>query len=172
VLEEVTLIVVSTADFLWYVDTALDQMVSIVTQLGDETASRRPDLEGANSPFAILTHCLGVMEDWGGDMVAGRGIERDRDAEFRAEGAVADLVARTTAARRQLEVDMAGLEPLAAPRGIPDPGDVELPLGRTQGGVLLHILEELFQHLGQMEISRDVLLAARPDGRAEGQGAG
>jgi len=164
-------IVISTADFLWYVDTALDQMVSIVTQLGDETASRRPDLEGANSPYAILTHCLGVMEHWGGDMVAGREIERDRDAEFRAEGAVTDLVTRTAVARRQLGADMAGLEPLAVPRGIPDPADADIPLGRTQGGVLLHILEELLQHLGQMEISRDVLLAAGTDGGPEVQGA-
>jgi hypothetical protein len=162
------LIVISTEDFLWYIDQALDAMVTIVGELGDERASRRPALEGANSPYAILTHCLGVMEDWGGDMVAGRPIERDREAEFRAEGSVADLAEATAAARRQLELDMTDLEPLAAPRGIPDPGDLETPMGTTQGGVLLHIFEELLQHLGQMEISRDILVAGGT-GAAEGR---
>ena len=30
----------------------------------------------------------------------------------------------------------------------------------TQGGALFHVYEELSQHLGQMEISRDLLVAA------------
>jgi hypothetical protein len=34
---------------------------------------------------------------------------------------------------------------------------VDLPYA-TKGGVLVHILEELYQHLGQMELTRDVLL--------------
>jgi hypothetical protein len=33
---------VSEADFLWFVDLALDQMVAIVVQLGDDGANRRP----------------------------------------------------------------------------------------------------------------------------------
>jgi len=151
--------VISVDDYLYFVDEALDAMVEIVTQLGDDLANRRPDIAGANSPYAILTHCLGVMEDWAGDLVAGRTIERDRDAEFRAAGPVGDLVARARRARRQLEADLVGLEPFAAPRGMPDPEDVGQPIARTQGGALIHIYEELAQHRGQMEGCRDVLLA-------------
>ena len=73
---------VSEDDYLWYVDLALDEMVAIVSALGDSTANRRPDLAGANSPYAILTHCLGVLEFWGGLMVAERAITRDREARF------------------------------------------------------------------------------------------
>jgi len=98
------------------------------------------------------------MEFWGGFMVAGREIVRDREAEFRAEGRVVDLVAGVTGARRQLEEDIAGREPLSPPRHDCDPGDEDLPCSKTQGAVLLHILEELLRHLGQMEISRDVLV--------------
>ncbi len=79
---------ISVDDFLWFVDEALDGMVGIVVELGDDLANRRPDLPGANSPYAILFHCLGVMEWWGGVAVAGRPVERDRDAEFRATGPV------------------------------------------------------------------------------------
>lgn len=150
---------ISVEDFLWFVDEALDGMVEVVESLGDELANRRPDLPGANSPYAVLAHCLGVMEYWGGELVAGRSIARDRDAEFRARGPVADLVARARRARQQLEADLAGVEPFDPPRGTPHAGDAALPLGRTRGGALLHLYEELAQHRGQMEVTRDVLLA-------------
>jgi hypothetical protein len=149
---------ISVEDYLFYVDEALEGMVAIVTELGDVLANRRPDLPGANSPYAVLTHCLGVMEYWAGYMVAGRQITRDRDAEFRAAGAVVDLVDRTRRARQQLESDLMNLEPFAAPRGTP-PEDFG-PLTRSQGGALIHLYEELAQHRGQMEGCRDVLLAA------------
>ena len=150
---------ISVEDYLWYVDEALDGMIAIVTELGDELANRRPDIPDTNSPYVLLHHCLGVMEFWGGHMVAGRTTERDRDAEFRASGPVDELVARARRARRQLAADVATLEPGAPPRGTPDAEDADLPLARTQGGVLIHIYEELAQHRGQMEGCRDVLLA-------------
>jgi hypothetical protein len=150
---------ISTEDYLWYVDEALDGMVAIVSALGDELANRRPDIADTNSPYVLLHHCLGVMEFWGGHMVAGRTVERDRDAEFRASGPVDELVARARRARRQLAADVATVEPTAPPRGTPDAEDADLPIARTQGGVLIHIYEELAQHRGQMEGCRDVLLA-------------
>jgi hypothetical protein len=150
---------ISVEDYLFFVDEALDGMVRIVTELGDELANRRPDLPGANSPYAVLTHCLGVMGYWAGYIVAGRRIERDRGAEFRAAGSVADLVDQTRRARRQLQADITNLEASAPPRGNPASEDADLPLARTQGGALIHVYEELAQHRGQMEGCRDVLLA-------------
>ena len=144
---------------MWFVDEALGAMVRIVDALGDEGANRRPAVPGANSPYAILTHCLGVMEYWGGHVVAGRRIERDRDAEFAASGPVAALVERVARARARLETDLAASDPSGPPLGTVDPADAALPLGRSQGGALLHILEELTQHLGHMEMTRDILTA-------------
>jgi hypothetical protein len=152
-------VAVSAGDFMWFVGTALDEMVRILRQLGDEGANRRPDLRGANSPFALLTHCLGVMEFWGGFMVGGRVIERDREAEFEATGLVEDLVLRTSLARRQLELDISGLDSAAVPPDVLGPEDAGVPYGTSQGAVLLHVLEELLQHLGQMQVTRDILLA-------------
>jgi hypothetical protein len=149
--------VISIEDFLYYVDDALDGMVRIVSDLGDDLANRRPDMPGANSPFAIVTHCLGVMEYWGGEVVAGRSIVRDRPAEFQATGRVAELTDRVERARRQLRADIVALDPFGPPRGSPHAMDATLPPVRTQGGALLHIYEELAQHRGQLEITRDVL---------------
>jgi Protein of unknown function (DUF664) len=150
---------ISVDDYLFYVDDALEGMVAIVGELGDDLGNRRPDIPGANSPYALLTHCLGVMEYWAGHVVAGRRIERDRDAEFRATGPVGELVGRTREARRRLESDVAALEAEAAPRGRVRAEDTTHPYGRTQGGALIHVYEELAQHRGQMEVTRDVLLA-------------
>jgi hypothetical protein len=68
------------------------------------------------------------------------------------------LVAR---ARTQLLRDVEAVVWIAPPAGPVDPDDRDTPLGQSQGGILLHIYEELSQHLGQMEITRDVLLRSR-----------
>lgn len=147
----------SPEEFLGYVDRALDQLVGIVVELGDDLANRRPALDGANSPYAILTHCLGVMEYWGGRVVADRPVDRDREAEFRAAGPVADLADRAEASKARFHADVATAEPGAEPP-VPPPFPNEPGLA-TQGGVLMHVYEELAQHLGQLELTRDVLRA-------------
>lgn len=152
-------VAVSSADYLWFAELALGEMIRIVADLGDDVANRRPPLPGANSPYVILTHCLGVLEYWAGATVAGRTIERDRDAEFTADGDVGSLCQRAEAARRRLRGDLTGLDSWANPGSVRrDPAD-PVPYSETKGAVLLHILEELFQHLGQMEITRDLLRA-------------
>jgi hypothetical protein len=146
-------------DFLWFVDDCLDAMVRIVSDLGDDLASTAPELPGANSPYAILTHCLGVVRWWGGEMVAGHDVERDRDAEFVATGAVADLVEEVRRTRAGLRDDLAMLRAGAPAARPPAPDHAGTPYGRTQAGVLMHVFHELAQHLGHIEITRDVLRA-------------
>jgi hypothetical protein len=74
---------------------------------------------------------------------------------------VASLCQRAEEARRQLRDDLSGLDPWATPGSVRrDPAE-PVPYSETKGAVLLHILEELFQHLGQMEITRDMLLAQK-----------
>ena len=104
---------ISIEDYLFFLDEELDGMVRIVTALGDELANQRPAVPGSNTPYAALTHCLGVMEYWGGYMVAGRDVVRDRDAEFHATGSVKDLIDRTDQARQQLRTDVSRFEPTA-----------------------------------------------------------
>jgi hypothetical protein len=154
-------VAIAANDYLWFVDLALGQMSAIVEELGDELVNRRPPFRDTNSAYAILTHCLGVMEYWGGATVAERPVQRDRAAEFTASGDVAGLLRRTEHARRRLREDIVGLDAAAAPAGLrPDPDD-PVPYAESQGAVLVHILEELFQHLGQMELTRDALMTGQ-----------
>lgn len=147
--------------YLHFAEHALDGMSSILRTLGDELANERPDLPDANSPYAIVTHCLGVLNYWAGALVAGREIVRDRAAEFTASGPVEELLTRVEAAKVQLHEDVDRADPLAPLRGEPAPAYRDTVAGRTQGGALQHVYEELAQHHGQLEITRDLLLAGK-----------
>ena len=141
----------------WYVEKALDDMVTIVEGLGDDLVNERPDLPGANTPYAIVFHTCGVVRWWGRHVLAGEAVVRDRPAEFRASGSVADLLALVAETRAAFAQDCAGAAPDDPPRGHVDDFDRATPLGATQAGVLLHVVEEAYQHLGQLELTRDVL---------------
>jgi hypothetical protein len=148
--------VISREFYLRLCDEALVAMRDMVTELGDDLACRRPDLPGANSPFAILTHCLGVCAWWASTVNLGRVVPRDRDAEFTATGAVADLARDTDALRESFAEWVGAVEPDQPPANPPRGHDHGYA---TQGEVLLHVYEELAQHRGQLEITRDLLRA-------------
>ena len=155
---------ISHEDFLMFIDRALDGMLRIVEELGEERANMRPDLPGANSPYAILTHCVGVSNYWIGTLLGGRReISRDRDEEFRASGTLVELREKVRDLKAKLLDDIKqvqGEKPLAS---APNPMYNPLPgMGFgdwKQGTALIHAYEELAQHHGQMEITRDVLMA-------------
>ena len=133
-------------------------MAAILDELGEGLANVRPDLAGANSPYAIVVHCLGVAEYWGGHLVAGRPVHRDRPAEFTASGPVDELIARIDATKGQLRHDLAATQPSAPLRHEPPEDYLVTTPGLTQGGALLHLYEELAQHHGQLEVTRDLIL--------------
>ena len=153
-----------TDGYLLFVDRAIDGMVGIVGELGDRLAATRPELPGANSPYVILHHCLKVLDYWGGHVLAGREVHRDREAEFRATGTVNELITAAEAARRQFAADLAMADPAAPLRRPPLASSWTGPALETQGHALLHILEELAQHHGQAELTRDILLAGARSG--------
>lgn len=147
----------TSEEFLYFADRALDGMTLIVRELGDELANQRA-YDGANTPFALLNHCLAVVETWVGGFVRGRPVDRDRDSEFTATGDVEPLVRRAWSVRDQLHADVAGADPGAALLTEPPADFLGPPTSLTQGGALQHVFEELAQHHGQMETLRDVLV--------------
>ncbi|QKE84149.1 DUF664 domain-containing protein [Arthrobacter sp. NEB 688] len=134
----------------------LDQYEALCRDLGDDLVSARPEeLPGSNSAFALVAHVAGVMARWGRTVNRGRPVPRDRDAEFRATGTVEEALALLGRARRELVEDVRAATLDAPPAAPPADDPHAYP---TQGAVLLHVHEELAQHLGQLEVTRDVLL--------------
>ena len=132
-------------------------MVSIVEELGDDLANVQPELPGANSAFQIVFHCCGMLEWWTHEAVLGVDVGRDRDAEFTASGSVADLTARVDVVRRQLRDDLASIDLDGPLRGYPSDHYRDTPIGMSARGVLLHVFEELAQHHGHLELTRDAV---------------
>ena len=148
---------ITTDEFLGYCDTALDGYAAICRELGDDLVNERVD--GGNSAFALVAHVVGVMARWGRTVNRGIVVPRDRDAEFTAAGTVEEALALLAAGRAALHEDVAAAAPDQPPANPPTGRDRDEPGLRSQGGVLLHVYEELAQHLGQLEVTRDVLLA-------------
>ena len=140
-----------------FIHKAFDGMVSIAEQLSDARINQRPDVPHTNSPYAILAHCVGVTQYWIGSVLGGRPNTRDRDAEFRAQGTVVEICQAVRTLQQQLQEDIRhvqGDQPLGYPVDLH--GHLQ---EHTQGDILLHFYTELAQHHGQMELTRDVLLA-------------
>ena len=152
---------ISLDEYLAFCDRALDGYAEIVTALGDDLVNARLDgIPGSNSAFALVTHISGMTARWVRTVNLGIDVPRDRDAEFVATGTVVEALALLEGTRVRLHEDARA----ASPRDLPvDPAhdnDGSISYA-TQGEVLLHVYEELAQHLGQLEVTRDVLLARR-----------
>jgi hypothetical protein len=145
-------------EWWWFlVDRHLDRMLAIVTDLGDDLVNVQPALPGANSAYQIVFHCCGMLEWWTREAVLGVDVGRDRDAEFTSTGTAAQLAARVDDVRRQLRTDLAEIDLDGPLRGDPSDDYKDTPIGRSARGVLLHVFEELAQHHGHLELTRDVV---------------
>ena len=91
--------------------------------------------------------------------MCGHPSNRDRDAEFVAEGTVAHAMAALDTASAKLEALRPELEAAREVQGRPS---TTKPLGAewTVGACLIHAYEELAQHLGHLEVTADHLIAA------------
>ncbi|PXY20777.1 DUF664 domain-containing protein [Prauserella muralis] len=148
-------------EYLYFVTRAFDGMLAALGTLGDERINDRPPLAGANSPYAIVYHCAEVAEYWIGHVLAGRPSARDRAAEFQATGTLDGLRRQVAEVSDRIRADLAGAGLDAAPANPPSPDYQGPDRPLTCAGVLLHVLEELAQHNGQVELTRDVLRAER-----------
>jgi uncharacterized damage-inducible protein DinB len=147
-----------------YLGLALRQMDDLVDRMGDDRVNERPPGPVTNSVAALVVHCHGVCEFWLGHVGLGRASTRDRDAEFTATATVHELHGLLEAMRAQLVADVRRLDAGDA-SDITRPGRQFLEGDDTSDAALvLHVIEELFQHLGQMELTADALGVPGPPG--------
>jgi Protein of unknown function (DUF664) len=139
-----------------YARLAFDQMLAVADRLGDERVNERPIAPHVNSVASLVVHCCGVAEFWLGHVGVGRPSTRDRDAEFTTTASVSELHERVATCLSRIEADVTTID------GGVDPKNVEgLQLLQVAPGddasLVLHVIEELFQHLGHCEIAADAL---------------
>jgi hypothetical protein len=141
-----------------YLEHAFGQMLGVVDRLGDERMTVKPHGASTNTASALVAHSLGVLEFWLGHVALDRPTERDRDSEFVAELTVGQAHERIEAGLAQAAADL---------RAMSSPDHEErnstwahdLPGGTGDASIVLHVLEEAYQHLGHLELTADALLS-------------
>lgn len=141
----------------------LDKLCASVQGLSEAQLNWRPPAPDANSIFVIATHLLGNAESWVLGIACGQPITRDRAAEFRAAGAdAAPLVARARELWGRLQPALAALPPETlgdmrpSPQSLWGAGRAEPVTGRQ---ALVHVIEHASNHLGHIDVTRDLALA-------------
>ena len=147
--------------FWRYIASSLDRLVAILDGLGPDDLDWRPPAPEANSLYALAMHTLGNAEENLLGTLGGQSIRRDRDGEFATFAAAGVTVtARWEALRPRLATLLADLpnDALDAPYSHPRRGTID---GRD---ILIVVARHTAEHLGQAELTRDLLRAARTDG--------
>lgn len=140
----------------FYVRHAFRGMDAVLDRLDDDTVNQRPEGWGTNTVAGLVVHCCELAPSWFEMPGLGRDSVRDRDAEFEAQATVAELRDRIAGAVDRTSALVA--EFVAGPTATDHDWRGFMPgTDRTDGALVLHVLEELFQHLGHMEVTADAL---------------
>jgi len=140
-----------------YVRSACGQMHAVVDRLDDEQLNRAPFGPTTNSVAGLVVHSCGVGEFWLGHVGLGRASDRAREDEFTTTATRGELHDAIDAAERQICADIRSLDAggasdeYAAGREFLDGGD------GSDAALVVHVIEELFQHAGHMDITADAL---------------
>ncbi len=148
---------VSDHILLQMLNKKFDEITTLIDQLPEDLVNTAPSLPGANSPVQILVHCCGMMRRWSSSVNLGVPVTRDREGEFTAIMAKAEALSLAANTHQAFAKDLAKTNLHSSPAAIPPGWEHEIWLA-TCLGVLLHVYEEFCQHLGQLEITRDVLV--------------
>ncbi len=146
--------------FWRYIASSLDRLVAVIDGLDAADLAWRPPAAEANSLYALVVHTLGNAEENLFETLGGQPIGRDRAGEFAARGDLATVTAKWDALRPRLAATLASLPDgaLNATYQHPRRGSIS---GRD---ILIVVARHAAEHLGQAELTRDLLRAARLNG--------
>lgn len=140
----------TTEQSIAYLDLQREAVVGKLDGLTEEQARWRPS-PTANSLLNLVVHLTGVERNWFQFVIAGRTVERDRDAEL------ADLSTDVTISSAIADYRAVWAESNDILRSV-DPDDA--CQGRDELNVrwvVLHMLEETARHAGHADITRELI---------------
>lgn len=150
------------AEYLRIAAEVLDDVEAAIRDCDDATVNAVPARDGVpasavNSVFALVTHIDGMVGFWLGSVGVGVDVPRDRAAEFVATGTVAEALTLLDRTRDRVQSWM----PRVLTAGIANPaavGSTRTDISSaTPQFVVLHVLRELAQHAGHLQICRDLV---------------
>lgn len=139
-----------------YLRHAFAGMERVLDRLDDASVNERPAGWGTNTVAGLIVHCCELAPSWFELPGLGRDSVRDRDAEFAATATIAELRDRIATAVDRSSAVLADF--VTSPTALDHPLREFMPgTDRSDGALVVHVLEELFQHLGHMEVTADAL---------------
>lgn len=144
-----------TTEIVAILATLADDILAELAAVPPEALNWRPPIADTNSMVVLATHTVGAGEWLILHLACGQPMNRDRGAEFRAEGDLEPLRARYAA-----WIDNAR----AAVAALPD-SELSLvrrfnsssgPQERTVAWCLLHALDHTANHLGHIQLTRQL----------------
>lgn len=144
-----------------YLRVAFTGMDRVLDRLNDITVNQRPEGWGTNSVAGLIVHCCELAPSWFATPGLGRYSDRDRESEFTTKATVGELrerIARAADATCALATEFATSTETAGDHPLREflPGT-----DRSDGALVMHVFEELFQHLGHMEVTADAIAGHR-----------
>ena len=133
-----------------YLDLQRQAIVGKIDGLTEEQARWKP-ASTANSLLNLVVHLTGVERNWFQYVIAGKTVERDRDAELAelpSDVTIASAVAGYRAAIEESNAILRGVDTAEKARGM-DKLNVRW--------VALHMLEETARHAGHADITRELI---------------
>ena len=145
-----------------YLGVAFAGMDRVLDRLNDITVNQRPPGWGTNTVAGLIVHCCELAPSWFATPGLGRATDRDRESEFTTKATIGELrerIAHAADTAASLAAEFATTERTARDHPLREflPGN-----DRSDAALLLHVFEELFQHLGHMEVTADALDSAQP----------
>jgi hypothetical protein len=132
--------------------------------MSDEQLNQWPDLPGANSGYVIAIHVLGNARAWVLGIVCGQNLRRDRPAEFASSGTYEALRKESGVLSGEIDSALAALDPQRlSERLVPSQelwGEGE-PHEISVREALAQVLEHASMHLGQIQVTRDLVTSGR-----------
>jgi len=148
------------ATYSTYIRKQIADVHAALKGLSEEQLNRRPDVPGANCGYVIATHVLGNARAWVLGIVCGQPLRRDRPGEFASSGTYEELGKVACALSGEIDAALAALEPSTLDdRFVPaqELWGEGTPHEMSRREALAHVLEHASMHLGQIQLTRDVV---------------
>ncbi len=156
--EAVAFASVEVGSFWRFTLRSLDGFMEIVESLTVDELNWRPPAPDSNTIYALTAHTLGNVRMHVFRVLLGQTIDRERDGEFRSVADASNVpIPAWPALRAEVEAALGELPPEAMDRSFDHP--VFGPL--TGREVLMVMMRHTAEHLGHVELTRDLIVAAR-----------
>lgn len=142
-------------DVFWsFISRSIDRIIACLDDMSEDDLNWRP-IKTANSLFVLATHILGTTEENILGVLCGQPVQRRREAEFAAVGTSAETVrSKWSELRSRIEEALRHLTPEELNRKREHPRRGQL----TGREVLIVLARHAAEHMGQAELTRDLLL--------------